>query len=426
MANQSFHGYIAQSPRRLFVVISVLGAIVLLWWAGFARVDVIVRTTGRVVPAGKSQIVQHLEGGIVRTILVQEGEIVRTGQPLIEFSDIKARSDLGQGRTQRDSLRGREARLLAEAGGEASVHFPADLKDQQVRQSEMAAYSARRARVAEESRVLRDQSAQKRGEIAETEIRRRNLTEELELARQQYHVIEGLHKNGAASRLELLDNAARVQRLESQLNEASASLPRLRAAMAETESKIGEVWAGFRAEASAELTQVRAELEKTTLEVETNVDRLERNVIRAPASGIVNRLMVSTVGGVVRPGEPLMEITPEDERIVVETRARPDDRANLRTGLPARVRIGAFDYASYGALKGKVIEVSADTLSEDKVDRYYRVRIDAGRLGATAWGREIAPGMTVTADIVVGKRSVLSYLLSPMLRFGDRVFRDPR
>ena len=417
------------TPQRIFVLLVSTGLVAFLTWSALFKVDVIVRTTGRVVPAGKSQIVQHLEGGIVRTLLVQEGETVKAGQPLIELSDIKARSDLGQDRTRRDALRGREARLMAESKGQSSITFPDDMRDKDIIESESTALRARLSRVNEEARVLRDQSAQKRAQVVEIGNRRSNLTTELELARQQYRVIEGLNKNGAASKLELLDTASRMQRLESQLNEAEASLPRLRAELAETDSKIGELWAHFRSDASSDLTQVRAELQKSMLEFETNADRLQRNIVRAPVGGFVNRLMVATIGGVIRPGEPLMEITPEDESVVVETRARPDDRANLRSGLPARVRIGAFDYATYGALPAKVTEVSADTLLDEREGRYYRVRIDAGSVKEIKLDKKagpIFPGMTVTADIVVGKRTILSFLLSPMMRFRDRAFRDPR
>ncbi|MCB5188833.1 HlyD family type I secretion periplasmic adaptor subunit [Methylobacillus caricis] len=419
----------AMTPQRAFVLITVIAVASLLLWASLAKVDLIVRTVGRVVPAGKAQIVQHLEGGIVRTILVQEGEVVKAGQPLIELSDIKVRSDLGQERTKRDSLRGREARLLSEARGKTSIDFPADLNDPEVRQVESAALQARVSSINEESRVLRDQSAQRRGEIAEIETRRRNLLSEIDLARQQHRLIDGLQKNGAASKMELLDAESRLQRMESQLKEAEAALPRLRAAQSEIESKIGELWARFRADATAQLTDVRAELQRSSLEFETSADRLDRNVVRAPMAGFVNRMMLSTVGGVIRPGEPLLEITPEDEHIVVETKSRPDDRANLRNGLPARVRIGAFDYATYGALPGKVTEVSADTLFDEHEGYYYRVRVDVGSIGEIKMAKSagpISPGMSVTADIVVGKRTVLSYLLSPMMRFGDRVFRDPR
>lgn len=411
-------------PRAAFVLVSLLAVTCSLIWAGVAEVDIIVRTEGRIVPAGKSQIVQHLEGGIVRRILVQEGQVVLAGQSLMELSDIQARSSLDQERSKSAALRGREARLVAESSGASSIGFPRGLADEDVRLAETAAFQARRARVAEEVRVQRDQSAQKRGEIAEAESRSVNLASELEVAQQQYRVIEGLGRNGAASRLELLDSQSRVQRLSSQIAEAKAAMPRLRAAMAETESRIGEVWARYRAEASSELTQVRADLEKSGLEIGTNADRLDRNIVRAPVSGFINRLVVSSVGGVVRPGEVLLEITPDDKGVLIEARARPNDRANLRSGLVARVRIGAYDYATFGTLDGKVTEVSADTLLDEREGRYYRVIVKADIKSRQQM--ETVPGMTAVADIVVGKRTVLSYLLSPLLRFRDGAFRDPR
>jgi adhesin transport system membrane fusion protein len=274
--------------------------------------------------------------------------------------------------------------------------------------------------------VLRNQGAQKRGEVDESISRRKNLVAEQEVAQQQQRMIEGLKAKGAASEMEVLDSRSRLQRLGSQIAEAEAAIPRLRAAQAETESRVSEVMARFRAEASSELTQVRADLEKSGIEVGANTDRLSRNSVRAPVSGFINRLAVTTVGGVVRPGEVLMEITPDDQRIVIETRARPNDRANLHRGLPARVRIGAYDYATFGAMDGEVTEVSADTLGDEKEGRYYRVRIEAA---STPGGRQpgaVLPGMTASGDIVVGKRTVMSYLLSPLLKFRDGAFRDPR
>lgn len=414
------------TPHRAFVLLTLASSAGLLLWAALASLDIIVRTEGRIIPAGKSQIIQHLEGGIVRQLLVQEGEVVRAGQPLMELSDIQARSSLGQEQTKLAALRGREARLLAELNGLDAIVFPPGLDDPDVRRAETDAWRARRARLAEEIRVLNDQGAQKRGEIAESGSRRQNLVNELEVAQRQQRVIEGLRKEGAASELEALESQLRTQRLSSQIAEASAAIPRLRAGEAETASRVAEVRARFRSEASSELTQVRADLEKSTLEVGTNADRLNRNSVRAPVSGFINRLAVTTVGGVVRPGEVLMEITPNDQRVVIEARARPNDRANLHRGLPARIRLGAYDYATFGALDGEVAEVSADTLIDDKEGRFYRVRIEATPTPGSRQPGEIVPGMSVSADIVVGKRTVLSYVLSPLLKFRDGAFRDPR
>lgn len=410
------------TPARTFILISGIGGASLLAWSLLAEIDVIVRTEGRVIPSGKSQIVQHLEGGIVRSIMVHEGQTITTNQPLMELSDIRARSELGQEKTRLTALRGREARLFAESRGSSEITFPEDLTDPETRRAESDALRARRARMQQEIRVLSDQGLQKRGEIAETQTRISNLGNEIELAQQQYKVIEGLRRKGAASQMELLDSQSRLQRLTSQLQEAESSLPRLRSSQAEFDSRAAEAEARFRAEATAELTQIRAELEKSALEIDSSADRLARNIVRAPVSGFVNRLVVSTIGGVVRPGETLLEITPIDEKVIVEARARPDDRANLAPGLSTRIRIGAYDQAVFGTLQGHVAEVSADTLSDEREERYYRVRINVD----SRLARSVTPGMTATADIVVGKRTVASYLLSPLMRFRDLAFSDPR
>lgn len=411
-------------PSKTFVIVTSGFLVFLLLWASLVDIDVIVRADGRVIPAGRAQIVQHLEGGIVKTIYVREGQTVKNGQVLMELSDIKARSDLGQEKSRLMALRGREARLIAESEGREALEFPADLNDQEVQRSERTAFKARQERKKQEAAVLREQSQQKRTEIREAESRSVNISAELEVARKQAAVIENLRRNGAASQMELLDVQGRVQRLKSQLGDTQASLPRLRSAVAETESRIAEQEAKFRAEASAELTQIRADLEKSQYEFTAGEDRLVRNQVTAPVSGYVNRITVTTVGGVVKPGETLLEITPDDADVIVEGRVRPNDRANLHSGQNARVRLGAFDYATFGMLSGRVEEVSADTLADEKGERYYRIRIVATP-GANHRFSPL-PGMTAEADVVVGRRTVISYLLSPLLRFADTAFRDPR
>lgn len=414
------------SPQRTFVLLLLISSITALLWAGIAKVDVIVRAEGQIIPAGKSQIVQHLEGGIVRKILVQEGQVVVAGQPLMELSDVQTRSNLGQEQSKLDALRGREARLLAEVNGQSTIVFPKKLNDPNVIRVETAAWQARRAQLGEEIQVLQAQGVQKKNELTEITSKRQNLLEELELAKKQHQVIDGLRRNNAASELEVLDTQARIQRLKSQIAEATTAAPRLRAAQSESESRVNEAIARFRAEASSALTQVREELQKSSHEIGTNVDRLDRNIVRTPVAGLINKLNITTIGAVVRPSEILLEITPSDQRIVIQARSNPNDRANLRRGLPARVRVGAYDYATYGTFEGHVTEVSADTLSDERGIRYYRVNVEVDVSTLMSRVRQpgvLVPGMAASADIAVGKRTILSYLLSPLLKFRDGAFR---
>ena len=414
------------SPHRTFVILLLFSSISIFLWAWIAEVDVIVRTEGQIIPAGKSQIVQHLEGGIVEKILIQEGEVVVAGQPLMELSDVQNRSNLEQEQSKLDALRGREARLLAELNGNESINFPKELKDPDVIKVETAAWQARRAQLAEEVKVLQALSAQKKSELAEINSKQKNLLAELVLAKKKNNVIEGLRKNNAASELEVIDSQVRIQQLKSEIDETTNTVPRLEAAKSEAESRVKEASARFRAEASAALTQVREELETLSRGIGTSVDRLARSIVRSPVAGLINKLNITTIGAVVRPSEILMEITPSDQRIVIETRSNPDDRAHLRRGLSARVRVGAYDYATYGTFEGHVTDVSADTLTDERGIRYYRVNVEVDVSTLTSRVRQpgvLMPGMAASADISVGKRTILSYILSPLMEFRDGAFR---
>lgn len=414
------------SPHRAFIVLLTFSSISILLWAGIAEVDVIVRTEGQIIPAGRSQIVQHLEGGIVEKILVQEGEVVAAGQALMELSDVQNRSNLDQEQSSLDALRGREARLFAEVNGHNTIDFPKELKDPDVIRVETAAWQARSNQLAEEVQVLKALSLQKKNEIAEINSKQKNLLKELVLAKKKHHVIENLRRNNAASELEVLDSQMRLQQLKSQISDATNSVPRLQAAQSEAQSRVKEAIARFRAEASAALTQVREELKKTSHGIGTSVDRLERNIVRSPVAGLINKLNITTIGAVVRPSEILLEITPSDQRIVIQTRSNPDDRAHLHRGLPARVRVGAYDYSTYGTFEGHVTEVSSDTLTDERGMRYYRVNVEVDVSTLTSRVRQpgvLMPGMQASADISVGKRTILSYILSPLLEFRDGAFR---
>ena len=414
------------SPQRTFVLILVFSTVSILLWAGLAEVDVIVRTEGQIIPAGKSQIIQHLEGGIVRKILVQEGQVVTAGEPLIELSDVQTRSDLGQEQSTLDALHGREARLVAELNGNDTIVFPGTLSDPNVIRMETSAWQARKTQLDEEVQVLKALSSQKINELSELTSKHKNLLDELGLAAQKHKVIDDLRRNNAASELEVLDSQIRIQHIKSQIAETENAVPRLQAAQSESESRIKEAIARFRAEASSLLSQVREDLEKLAHEIGSSVDRLDRNIVRSPVAGFINKLNITTIGAVVRPSEVLLEITPSDERFVIQTRSQPNDRAHLRRDLPARVRIGAYDYSTYGTFQGHVTEVSSDTLVDERENHYYRVNIEVDMSTLMSRARQpgvLMPGMAASADIVVGKRTILSYILSPLMKFRDGAFR---
>lgn len=412
-----------EPDHRLLLALSALMTCLLVW-AVFCPVDQIVRAEGRIIPTGRAQTIQHLEGGIVSQILVREGQMVQAGDVLMRMSDVQANTSVQQGQSRLHVLKAQQARLTAEAMGQATPEFEADIPAD-IQQEALSAFRERISRFQSERQVLSQQHAQRQAELSEAASRTQSVQAELDLARKQSNLMDGLYRKGAASQMELLDAQSRTQKLNTAENDILASIPRLKAAIAELSAKLAESTARFRAEARTELTQVSAEVAKMNLAVDGDSDRLSRTEVRAPTSGFINRLNVNTIGGVVKPGEAILEITPTEGPVAVEARVRPNDRASLRAGLETRVLIGAYDYAVYGALKGRLIEVSADTVPDETGQRYYRVLIQTDKPEGRMATKAILPGMTARADVVLGQRTVLSYLLSPLLRFKQQAFTEP-
>jgi adhesin transport system membrane fusion protein len=412
----------SRDHQLLLALLGLGGAIVV--WACLAPVDRIVRAEGRIIASARSQIVQHLEGGIVTELLVREGQAVKAGEVMMRLSAVQAHTSVQQGQSKLWGLKAQHARLSAEAEGLSTIDFPAEIPEQ-LQQLEVNAFRERSSRSFAEKSVVRQQISQRQSDLAEAKTRAQGLTTELELARKQSALMEGLHRKGAASQMEMLEAQGRAQRLSTQYNDVVGSLTRLQSAVAESSARLSESNSRVRADVRTELSQVSAEIARFELAVDGDEDRLARTEVRAPTSGFINRLYFNTIGGVAKPGEPLLEITPSDGPVAVEARVRPDDRASLRPGLQTRVLIGAYDYAVYGSLEGRVVEVSADTVPDEHGQRFYRVVIQTNSAKGLLAKQSILPGMTAHADVVLGQRSVMSYVLSPLLRFTQRALREP-
>ncbi|MNK04431.1 Hemolysin secretion protein D, chromosomal [compost metagenome] len=415
---------------KLFVLALLGGLLLLVIWAYFAPIDMVVRGQGRIVPSDHNQIIQHLEGGIVSAIVVREGAAVRKDQVLITIRDVRASSDQGEGRVKLLGLRARVARLTAEASGQTQLNLPADMLADPAGQSEQAAFAARQAKLNGELSILREQATQRQAELNETISRQKSLTDEYALVQQQYQLVHAMYMKSAASQLEDIQAQSRAQDVRSRLNAASSMIPRLRAAISEAQAKVTDGVSRFRAEARADLTTAETELARLSEEMKSRNDRVLRSEVKAPMDGVVNRIFVNTVGGVVKPGDPILEMTPIDDKVVVEANINPTDRAELAIGKPARVKVTAYDYGVFGSMQGKVTEISADTVPEEKGERHYRVKIEVTRdpeqIKSAGNSLPLMPGMTATADIVVGRRTVWQYLMSPINRFTQSALREPR
>lgn len=416
--------------RRLRMPRAVIGAIsatslAIVLWMSIAHVDRVVHTSGRVIPSGKQQLVQHFEGGIVSKVFVHEGDQVSAGQNLIAVSDLQAGALRGEKRARLEGLIARAARLQAESDGTPVFKAPAGLDPTSATvRNEAAAFLARQLRMSQTLRVISEQITQKQQELAELDVRRRGLSDELATAQQQAALVGNLVSRKAGSQLELLDSRARVERLQSQLRESESSQPRLAAAAEELQARKAEIEAQFRSDSRTALADTRVELQRLQEEINADDDRLRRTMVVAPVSGRVNKLMFNTVGGVVKPGDVLMELTPDEDALVVEARVPPQERGSLQEGQRVVVKVAAYDYTVFGTLDGKVTEISPDSLADEKGERYFRMSLTVDPQSLKRFGQSLSPGMTVSADAVTGRRTILQFLLSPIRGLSSTAFRD--
>lgn len=410
---------------RVMVYTTTGIAVALALWAALAVVDLVVHTQGRIVPSAKQQLVQHLEGGIVSKVFVREGDVVKAGAPLVAVSDLAANSSRGEKAAHLAGLTARVARLEAEATGATRFSPPAGVSmSEPAVAAEAEAFTARAAKLLQSTRVLDEQAKQRREEAAEAQARTTGLRAEMELARSQLALVQNMVARNAGSQTELLEARSRVERLTTQIAEADASRPRLAAAAAELEARRAETSAQFRSEARTALSDARVELRRMGEDIKTEEDRVRRTVVTAPVAGTVNKLLSNTVGGVVKPGETLLELTPTDGALLIEARVSPAERGSLRVGLPTKVRVAAYDYTVFGTLDAQVTEISADTLADERGERYFRVAAAIDPQSARDFRQALGPGMTVSADVVTGQRTVLQFLLSPIRGLAATALRD--
>lgn len=395
-------------------------------WVMLAPIERVVRSDGKVVPSGKNRVVQHLEGGVVSRIHVKEGVAVKAGETLVDISAVEADSDLKERAIKVSGLKARAARLLAEANGSEMAGEPEPGADAAAWSLELLNFTGRKHRLQQQQAVYVEQLNQRQSEISELGVRGANLRAELATAQRQLETHETLLAKRAASELDVLEARSRQQRIVTQLSEVEQRVPQLRGAVREIQSKMQSDMATFRAEARTELAAVSTEARSIEEEIRARGERLKRTTIVSPVDGVINRLFVSSVGTVVRPGEPVAEVTPSGGDMVIEGQVQPSDRAELRPGLPAIIKLGPYDYTLHGTLSAEIEDISADALSDDKGRTFYRVRLKVSESSIKAFNKPIVPGMPLTADVVLSKRTVGSYIASSVLRFGSTALRDAR
>ncbi|MGY3260761.1 hemolysin secretion protein D [Pseudomonas chlororaphis] len=413
---------IEDAPRVIRLTIwGIIGFFLfLLLWANFAVIDEVTKGEGKAIPSSKVQKIQNLEGGIVSELFVKEGQIVEAGAPLIRLDDTRFKSNVGETEADRLSMLLRVERLSAEIDNR-ELNFPADAIAAVPGQaaSEKSLYESRRQQLHDEVGGLQEQLIQKQQELREFTSKQAQYRQQLGLQRQEIAMSEPLVAQGAVSPVEVLRLKRAEVETRGQLDATTLAIPRAESAIKEVQRKIDETRGKFRSEALTQLNEARTELNKASATGKALEDRVSRTLVTSPVRGIVKQLMVNTIGGVIQPGSDMVEIVPLDDTLLVEAKIRPQDIAFLHPGQEAVVKFTAYDYTIYGGLKAKLEQIGADTITdEDKKTTYYviKLRTDRSHLGTDEKPLLIIPGMVASVDIITGKKSVLSYLLKPIIR----------
>ncbi|MFJ4068814.1 HlyD family type I secretion periplasmic adaptor subunit [Pseudomonas sp. NPDC089996] len=400
----------------------------LILWASFAKVDEVTRGEGKAIPSSKLQKIQNLEGGIVAEIYAKEGQIVEIGQPLLRLDETRFASNVGETEADRQAMALRVERLSAEVEDRA-LNIDPELRKAAPNQtaSEESLYQSRKQQLHDEIAGLEQQLVQRQQELREFNSKRAQYANSLQLLRQEIAMSEPLVAQGAVSQVEIL----RLRRSEvenrGQMDATALAIPRAEAAIREVQSKIEETRGKFRSDALTQLNEARTELNKATATGKALDDRVSRTLVTSPVRGIIKQLLVNTIGGVIQPGSDIVEIVPLDDTLVIEAKILPKDIAFLHPGQEATVKFSAYDYTIYGGLKAKLEQIGADTITdEDKKTTYYliRLRTDRSHLGSDEKPLLIIPGMVATVDIMTGEKTIMSYLLKPIMKARSEALRE--
>jgi adhesin transport system membrane fusion protein len=416
---------IATEAQGRFVVILGVCVVVALIFSMVVQIDKVTRASGRIVTQQTKQEVQHLEGGIIAEILVKEGDTVVAGQPLMRVENSFFQSELAQAAIELGAKRARILRLDAETSGAKDIKFPPEVTavSRQVVDNEISLFRRRQANLNEQLSILVQQQRQKEIELSELRSREPSVTRERQISEERLLSLKNLSAVGAASNNERLEAERVVQQAVSRLSDLAHEIPRAEAALSEIEQRKAETVSRFQADAEKEHAQTATDLEKLTKSIEALQDRSRRSDVNATVGGTINKLNVTTVGGVVKPGEALAEIVPADGLIEVEMKLSPADRADVWPGQRAIVKVSAYEFSVYGGLNARVLDISPDAHQDERGVPYFRVRLEAP---AAALGPDhpVLPGMLADVDVIGSRQSVLGTILKPLRRLKDNALRQ--
>jgi len=407
-----------QEPVRARALLRVIALIIflLIVWAAFAPLDEVARGEGKVIPSSQLQIIQSFDGGVVQEVLVREGQVVEKGDLLLRIDPTRFISTFRENRAEYLSLQARAARLQALTSNTALVFaddLVADAPD--IVNHERSLYESNRKELDEQLSIARSQLAQRSEELNEVRAKLTQVTRALELSTQELNVTKPLLASGAISEVEILRLEGDVSNARGEREQALSQESRLVLAVQESEGKFRETELLASNKWRNELSEVLSKIASLSETSTGLADKIKYAEIRSPVRGTVQRVFTNTVGGVVQPGHEVVEMVPLDDQLLIEAKVSPKDIAFLHPGQEAIVKFTAYDFVVYGGLKGKVEHISPDTITDEKERTFYIVRVRTERAGFDP-SLPIMPGMMTQVDILTGKKTVLAYLLKPVLR----------
>ncbi|KZT15822.1 secretion protein HylD [Acidovorax sp. GW101-3H11] len=401
---------------RALLRLAVLFLLLLVLWAAYAELDEVTRGDGKVVPTSQVQVIQSVDGGIVEELPVREGQLVEAGQLLLRVDSTRFLSTMLESRASLLALQAKALRLQALTQGGSFLPPPELLRDApDIVAQEMRLYRSRREEISAQVSISQNQLMQRQQELNEVRARKEQAERGLELMLKELNATKPMVATGAVSEVEVLRLDREVARLRGDREQADAQISRVQAAIQEATRRIEEVQLTARNQMSSELSETMSKLSSMSEGGRALADKVKHADIRSPVRGTVKRLLVNTVGGVVQPGKEVVEIVPSDDALILEAQVSPRDIAFLHPGQEAMVKFTAYDFSIYGGLVAEVVNISADSVVDEKGNANYLVRVRT-RKASLGPNLPIIPGMVAQVDILTGKKTVLAYLLKPVLR----------